>query len=140
MNAIQEMLLQSHNRKIRIFPAMPDTWPDAAFENLRAEGAFLVSARRKAGRCVFAKIHSEKGGRVMVQCDFGEGQVNITAGEKKAVVRKIPATDLWYDFKTGETILLRPASAGSREFPKIEPVPGRKHERNFFGTKKTPRL
>ena len=46
---IQEMLLQSHTGMIRVFPAVPAAWKDAAFSSLRAQGAFLVSARRVDG-------------------------------------------------------------------------------------------
>jgi hypothetical protein len=39
------MLLQSHEGKIRLFPATPGDWP-AAF-TLHAEGSFIVSALRQ---------------------------------------------------------------------------------------------
>lgn len=45
--SIQELYIQSWGNKVRVFPAMPDDWADAAFKNLRTEGAFLVSAVRK---------------------------------------------------------------------------------------------
>lgn len=59
---VQEMLLQSQGGRIQIFPAVPDDWRDVSFRNLRAEGAFLVSAARENGRCVRVEITSEKGG------------------------------------------------------------------------------
>ncbi|MFH1741291.1 MAG: glycoside hydrolase family 95-like protein [bacterium] len=43
--AVNEMLLQSYEGKIRVFPATPDPWP-AAF-TLRAVGGFLVSSERE---------------------------------------------------------------------------------------------
>ena len=43
------MLLQSHRAMIRVFPAVPAGWRDAAFTTLRAQGAFLVSAGEAAG-------------------------------------------------------------------------------------------
>jgi alpha-L-fucosidase 2 len=49
-NALQEMLLQSHGGVIRLFPAMPSTWPAAAFEGFLAEGAVEVSASFEEGR------------------------------------------------------------------------------------------
>jgi len=48
--AVNEMLLQSWGDTIRVFPAVPDNWANAAFYNLRAEGAVLVSALRENGR------------------------------------------------------------------------------------------
>ena len=59
-NAIQEMLMQSHEGVIRFFPC----WPmdqDARFGTLRARGAFLVSAELKDGVVRGVKIVSEKG-------------------------------------------------------------------------------
>jgi hypothetical protein len=46
---VSELLLQSVNDIIRIFPAWPAD-KDAAFENLRAKGGFLVSSDLKEGR------------------------------------------------------------------------------------------
>lgn len=46
--AVNEMLLQSHDGVIRVFPGVPSAWP-AAFQ-LRANGAFLVSATRQPGK------------------------------------------------------------------------------------------
>lgn len=64
--AVQEMLLQSHAGVIRIFPAIPESWKDVSFENLRAMGAFLVSATRKEGVVTSLRIYSEKGGTLRV--------------------------------------------------------------------------
>ena len=76
---IQEMLLQSHNGLIRIFPAIPDSWNDAAFENFRAEGAFTISATRKNGALQFLKINSEKGGYLRILNPF-EGRNYVVRG------------------------------------------------------------
>ena len=67
---IQEMLLQSHTDTIRIFPAVPQAWKDISFDKLRARGAFLVSAEKKDGRIVSARILSKKGGRLRVISPF----------------------------------------------------------------------
>lgn len=58
----QEMLLQSHGGTIRVFPAVPDGWQDVSFTTLRAEGAFLVSARRVGGVVDRVTVRAEKGG------------------------------------------------------------------------------
>ena len=65
--ALLEMLLQSHNGLIRVFPALPKDWKDVSFQNLRAEGAFLVSATRMNGRATQITIRSERGGVVRVK-------------------------------------------------------------------------
>lgn len=58
---IHEMLLQSHHGVIRVFPAVPAAWRDVVFHELRAEGAFLVSAERRGGRTVWVRIRSLAG-------------------------------------------------------------------------------
>ncbi len=40
---IQEMLLQSYNGYLRPFPALPKSWGQVSFHQLRAEGGFLVN-------------------------------------------------------------------------------------------------
>lgn len=60
--AIQEMLLQSHTGVIKVFPAMPTKWQDASYCNLRAMGAFLVTASYEKGKVSSITIESEKGG------------------------------------------------------------------------------
>jgi hypothetical protein len=57
---LQEMMLQSWDGGLRIFPAWPRNL-EARFENFRAEGAFLVSASWAKGRVESFKILSEKG-------------------------------------------------------------------------------
>ena len=69
--AINEMLLQSWGGKLRILPAIPEAWADVSFENLRAEGALLVSAQRRGGRVTRLLIHSEKGGEVKLVYPLG---------------------------------------------------------------------
>ena len=63
---IQEMLLQSHTGTIRVFPAIPSSWKDVSFKDLRAIGAFLVTAQMKDGKVVKLKVYSEKGGLLKI--------------------------------------------------------------------------
>lgn len=57
---LQEMMLQSWDGSLRIFPAWPRKLA-ARFRTLRAEGAFLVSAAWVDGRIEGVEIVSEKG-------------------------------------------------------------------------------
>lgn len=52
---VSEMLIQSHNGILRLFPALPDG-KDATFLDLRAEGPVLVSSARIKGMVRFVKI------------------------------------------------------------------------------------
>jgi alpha-L-fucosidase 2 len=58
--AINEMLLQSHEGVIRLFPCWPREM-DARFGTLRAVGAFLVSAELKSGIISGVRFSSERG-------------------------------------------------------------------------------
>ncbi|MDH7463183.1 glycoside hydrolase N-terminal domain-containing protein [Chitinophagaceae bacterium 26-R-25] len=77
--AVQEMLLQSwssqpgteHTGIIRVFPAVPDKWQSASFSNLRAEGGYLVSAKRENGKTSLLEITASKTGIVRVKNNFG---------------------------------------------------------------------
>ncbi|HMF33425.1 MAG TPA: hypothetical protein VKK79_18515, partial [Candidatus Lokiarchaeia archaeon] len=68
--AVLEMLLQSHQGMIRVFPAVPPAWQDIRFDTLRAEGAFLISALRSKGKLIYISIQCEKGGVCRVRNDF----------------------------------------------------------------------
>lgn len=94
--AVNEMLLQSHNNLIRVFPAIPDgdpeyerlhrhgyplsdwvnryvkydAWKDVRFDKLLAKGAFQVTAQLKDGVLDFIEIHSQKGGKANVTSPF----------------------------------------------------------------------
>jgi alpha-L-fucosidase 2 len=63
---VQEMLLQSHDGVLRIFPSVPEAWQHVGFTGLRAEGAFVISATRSAGKLVELVVQSEKGGELRV--------------------------------------------------------------------------
>ena len=77
-NAIQEMLMQSHDGVLRLFPCWPKD-QDARFGTLRARGAFLVSAELKNGEVCGVRITSEKGRDLTMQ--------NPWPGKKVCVVR-----------------------------------------------------
>ena len=62
--AVQEMLLQSHNGVVRLFPAVPDDWCDVAFDGMLASGAATVAARMVAGRLVDVTLAAATAGTV----------------------------------------------------------------------------
>lgn len=66
-STINEMLMQSYEGIIRLFPCWNMKTP-ASFENLRADGAFLVSAELENGEVSSLKIKSLKGRECTVEC------------------------------------------------------------------------
>jgi alpha-L-fucosidase 2 len=87
MEAVHEMLMQSWGGKIRVFPALPNSWKDVSFRDLHAEGGFSVSAVRKNGktqwvgvRCFasgLCRIDSGLAGQVQVECSGLAGQSKL---------------------------------------------------------------
>jgi alpha-L-fucosidase 2 len=100
-SGLQEMLLQSHAGAIEVFPAIPASWKSVAFSTLRAQDAYLVSARRSAagdqrvrivaekpGACRFRswvtdevlEYAMEAGGILELVSASGDGEVHVVAG------------------------------------------------------------
>jgi len=104
--AINEMLLQSHEGVIRLFP----DWPKdeaARFGNLRAVGAFLISAEFKDGMATGVKIVSEKGLDCTVQNPWPGRQVLVTC--KGQPVGKFSGERFTFKTTMGETVRIDPA-------------------------------
>lgn len=81
-NTINEMLCMSHGHVLRLF----QTWPkdkDARFSNLRAWGAFLVSAELKGGEVQYVDIVSERGRKCTIQNPWPGHDVKITRDDGK---------------------------------------------------------
>jgi alpha-L-fucosidase 2 len=91
------MLIQSHTGIIRVFPAIPAAWANASFSNLRAQGAFLVSANRVNGKLSEVIVKSEKGGTVRVHNSFASGKYLL-----KGNVSDSPIIEI--DMEPGETV------------------------------------
>ncbi|MEN8248792.1 MAG: glycoside hydrolase family 95-like protein [Bacteroidota bacterium] len=71
-SAIQEMLIQSHTGTVKIFPAIPKSWSNVAFEKLRTVGAFLVTAEMKNGEVQRVEIESKEGGMFSIINPFSD--------------------------------------------------------------------
>ncbi len=85
--AIQEMVLQSWGDRIRVFPAVPEAWTEVAFHDLRAEGAFLVSAARSEGRTAWVRIKSLAGEPCLLDTDL-ENLRGFRNGKRTEVLRR----------------------------------------------------
>lgn len=80
---LQEMMLQSWDGALRVFPAWPKA-VDASFDTFRAEGAFLVSASWRGGAVERLQIVSEKGAPCHVSTPWAGG-FTVTDGDGKDV-------------------------------------------------------
>ena len=101
---VHDMLLQSWGGKIRVFPAVPSVWQDVCYEDLRTEGAFLVSAVRKGGKTVHIRIESLAGEPCILRTDM----VNPVVKLGNAVLNSIAPGEYRLDLKKGESVVLTP--------------------------------
>lgn len=81
-NVINEMALQSAGGVVRFFPVW-DKSIDCEYNNLRADGAFLVSASIKNGKIGNILVYSEKGGELTYIDPFSGKKMTVLteAGE-----------------------------------------------------------
>ncbi len=100
---INECLMQSYNGTIRLFPNWPKN-KDARFENLRAAGAFLLSAVQVKGSINAIDILSEKGQTLRLISPWKKGAVITTTGGKK----KVASGEIVIQTLPGERIRLSP--------------------------------
>jgi alpha-L-fucosidase 2 len=100
-SGIQEMLIQSHTGIIELFPAIPADWKDVSFQQLRAQGAFLISAERRNGKMKSVKIVSEKGGQLNMMNPFA-----TTGFVSKKTGYKINKNIITIETKPGQEIIL----------------------------------
>ncbi|MCI0512636.1 glycoside hydrolase family 95 protein [candidate division KSB1 bacterium] len=102
---LQEMLLQSYGGIIRIFPAIPANWQTVRYSQLRAEGAFLVSAERQAGKLVAIQILAEKGGLLELENPFPEPTFQLETDSVQPIDRTGPI--LKFSCQPGGRLLLK---------------------------------
>ncbi|HEX7757140.1 MAG TPA: DUF5703 domain-containing protein [Niabella sp.] len=105
---VQELLLQSKQGYVQIFPAVPSGWKELRFRNLRAQGAFLVSGEIREGTATTIRIVSEKGGRATFQLPFSKMTI---AAQHNIRVIETGTNNIVLDCSAGGTILLK----GSRQ-------------------------
>lgn len=107
---ILDMLLQSWGGTLRLFPAIPDSWQNASFCHLRAEGAFLVSARLQDGQVSFVHIKSNVGGPCSLMNPY-QGRIAIYNEETDQKIA-VPQNRDMIEFNTeaGSSYLILPAT------------------------------
>ncbi|MFE6797141.1 glycosyl hydrolase family 95 catalytic domain-containing protein [Paenibacillus chitinolyticus] len=138
--SLHDMLLQSWGGTIRIFPAVPEEWREAAFHDLRAEGAFLVSAVRRAGATSFVRVKSLAG----EPCEIRTGWTGAVhwrlAGEAACHVVQVADSreSITLPLNAGDDAILYPA--GEEPELRIGPASGKTGPVRYFGGSKPWRL
>lgn len=125
--AVNEMLLQSYDGVIDVFPAVPKgelereraagrydhlagdrlrtygKWSDCAFRGLLAVGGFEVSARLQDGRTAWIGIRSQAGGKAVLRRPFAEAPRVVVArlnGSSRSDTEHVPDKDGCLRFDT----------------------------------------
>jgi alpha-L-fucosidase 2 len=141
VTSIHDTLLQSWGGKIRVFPAVPEAWADAVFYQLRTQGAFLVSAKRKGGVTQFVSVESLAGAPCLVKTDIPSPKITIN-GKKGKSGRVQQTDDGFYKvaLNKGETVTFVSVKLKEADLS-IAPIPVSDADRNLFGLNdKTTRL
>jgi alpha-L-fucosidase 2 len=123
--ALNDMLLTSWGGKIRVFPGAPAAWHDITIHNLRAQGAFLVSAVRKNSQIQFIRITSLAGEpcRLVTNMPSPAGP-GVT-------IRKLVEREYELDLKKGQTVVLTPNGVPAETV--ISAVASQKERENYYG-------
>lgn len=72
LTAVFELLLQQRGDVLHVLPAIHRDWKEFSFDNLRAEGAFLVSAKVEGGKTGEIRVKSLAGGPLKLAHGLGE--------------------------------------------------------------------
>ena len=101
---VHELLLQSRHGYIEVFPAVPHNWKNVSFQNLRTEGAFIVSAKIENGVPSEIKVTSEKGGTLRMKHPF---KTWIVKGISRADIKTEEYGILSLQMKKGQTVVFK---------------------------------
>ena len=88
VTAVQDMLMHSRRGVSYIFPGVPRGWKNVSFNDMPAEGGFLISAEKENGKINFISIKSLRGGILKIANPWGDGKVTVTyTDDSKTLLR-----------------------------------------------------
>ena len=106
---LNECMLQSYAGSIRIFPNTHNLGP-ARFQNLRAVGAFLVSATYDGGKVTHFSLYSEKGKTAKLVSPWPEQGLRVIRGSAQHQVQVAFEGDVAvFNTQADETYFITPA-------------------------------
>jgi alpha-L-fucosidase 2 len=118
--SIQDLFLQDWGGALRVFPAVPAAWTDAAFDRLRADGAFLVSGVRHDGRTAWVRIESLAGQPCrLAVADWDSAVVRARTGPAPRVTKGTTG-EFVIELGKGASVVLAPDAA--TPLPDVSPA------------------
>ncbi|MEU6355539.1 Tat pathway signal sequence domain protein [Streptomyces sp. NPDC047072] len=117
--SLHDMFCQSWGGVVRVFPGVPTAWQDVTLHNFRTQGAFLVTAVRKAGETRFIRIRSLAGEPLKLRHGL-EGRLTVLLDDgTPARTRDLGGGTLAIDLPRGREVLVH---SGSRPDLVVAPV------------------
>ncbi|MGW2718849.1 glycosyl hydrolase family 95 catalytic domain-containing protein [Streptomyces sp. NPDC001492] len=105
--SLHDMLCQSWGGVVRVFPAVPSSWPDVTLHDFRTQGAFLVSAVRTKGVTRFVRVRSLAGEPLELRHGLPEGRLTAVLDDgSPAHTRTASDGTLAVDLPKGREVLL----------------------------------
>lgn len=104
--AVAEMLLQSHNETIHLFPALPSEWSKGSVRGIKARGGFELSLQWEHGQFVQGDIQSLLGGQCVIR---STSPLVVTLGGKKLEMSRVGENVYQFESVKGETYQLSKA-------------------------------
>jgi alpha-L-fucosidase 2 len=105
--AVSELLVQSVGDVVRVFPAWPPQ-QDAAFQDLRTQGGFLVTAEQKGGKVTRLEIASTAGGRLRLLSPWATISMRRGRGGQPTALKSDPRGVIEVTTEPGERLVLGP--------------------------------
>ncbi|MDE3248352.1 MAG: glycoside hydrolase N-terminal domain-containing protein [Bacteroidota bacterium] len=99
---LHEMLLQSYQGYVEVFPSTPVSWKDIGFRHLLAEGAFLVSANKSNGVPESVEVTAQHAGTLKIKLPF---KTWIARGADRKQFLQVPGNVVAIPLKKGQTIV-----------------------------------
>jgi len=111
--ATQELLIQSWGINnysedlVRLFPGVPNAWPQACFDNLRAEGGYTVSALCRQGKTQAFRVTADRAARLQLRFKSNRTSEKISSTQDSPA--KTSSINGWtvvhIELKAGESLI-----------------------------------
>jgi len=102
--SVLDMLVQSTDGVVKVFPSVSATWPDASIAGLRTQGAFVVDASRSGGRTDWVRVRSLAGEPLVLQHGI-DGEIEVRNGWGWPI-RCARGPRLTIPLRRGETVIV----------------------------------
>jgi alpha-L-fucosidase 2 len=105
--AMNESLFQSHDHKLRVFPALPTTEPNLVTRfTLAAKDGFLVSSEREVGEIKYVGLKSVLGKHATVENPWPGTAVQVRRLSNDIIVTSGTSAELSFDTEAGAVYVL----------------------------------